>query len=176
MRSGSESASAVAESIEKLYEPLSYAFVVGREVPLADGERRVPLAHEHLGEEPVGRRHRRVVAREAGRELDDPGHPAGVVVAAGEQAGARRRAQRGGVEAVELEAVLRQPLGDRSVDRAAERARGREPDVVEQDDEHVRRAGRGPQRLDRRERRLRILGVQRELALVWPIRDRQNVA
>ena len=51
-----------------------------------------------------------------------------------------------------------------------------EADVVEQNDEHVRCAGRRPQRLDRRERRLRILGVQGELSLVRPVRDRKHIS
>ena len=52
-----------------------------------------------------------------------------------------------------------QPLGGRRLARPAERARRAEADVVEQDDQHVRRARRRPQRLDRRERRVGILRV-----------------
>ena len=38
------------------------------------------------------------------------------------------------------------------------------------------RAGRRPQRLDRRERRVRVLGVVREGPFEWLVRDRQDVA
>ena len=68
----------------------------------------------------------------------------------------------------------RQPLGRRRVARAAEGARRGEADVVEQDDEHVRRAGRRAQSLDRREAGVRILGVVRRQADVRLIGDRQD--
>ena len=61
----------------------------------------------------------------------------------------RRGAQRRRVEAVVLQAVPGQPLSRRRRARPAERARRGEADVVEQDDKHVRRARRWPQRLDR---------------------------
>ena len=55
---------------------------------------------------------------------------------------------------------------------AAEGARGGEADVVEQDDQDVRRALGRPQRLDRRELRVRILGVVRGHAHVLRVGDR----
>jgi hypothetical protein len=79
------------------------------------------------------------------------------------------------MEAVVLQAVPGQPLGRRCCARAAERTRCAEADVVEENYEHVWRVVRGPKWLDRRERRLGILGVQRELPLVWPVGDRQDV-
>src|SRR6478672_13763894 len=85
-------------------------------------------------------------------------------------------ARRGGVEAAVLQAVPGQPLGGRRRAWAAERARGGEADVVEQDDEHVGGARRRPQRLDRRERRVRVLGIEGQLAFVRLVRDRQDVA
>ena len=72
-------------------------------------------------------------------------------------------------------APTRQALGRWCRARPAERTRGGEADIVEQNDEDVRCTGRGEKRLDRRERRLRILGVQRQLSLVRPGRNRQDV-
>ena len=54
--------------------------------------------------------------------------------------------------------------------------RGGEADVVDQHDEDVRRALRRAERLDRRERRGRVLGVVRREPDRRDVRDRQNVA
>ena len=72
---------------------------------------------------------------------------------------ARRRAQRGRVEARVLEAVRGEPLSDRRGARPTERAGRAKADVVEQDDQDVRSARRRAQRLDRREGRVRVLRV-----------------
>ena len=82
----------------------------------------------------------RVVAGSRGRDLRDAAHADRVVVPAREQRLPRRRAERRRMEAVELEAVRCEPLGSRRRARPAERARRREADVVEEDDEDVRRA------------------------------------
>ena len=58
-----------------------------------------------------------------------------------------------------LQAVGREPLGGRRVARATEGARSAEADIVDQHDQHVRRAFRRAQRLDRRKLRVRILRV-----------------
>ena len=58
----------------------------------------------------------------------------------------------------------------------AEGARGAEAAVVDEDDEHVRRAVRRAQRLDRREGGVGILGVVGDQAIVGPVGDRQDVA
>ena len=89
---------AAEEAVEALEPPpqgpavawCAHRHVAGRgEVPLAHGVRRVAAADEHLREESVGARHGGVVAGEARRELDDAAHPAAVVVASRQQAGAR---------------------------------------------------------------------------------------
>ena len=144
-------------------------------VALAELRRRIPVQLQGLRQRRARVGADRVVAGCRRRELGDDPHPNRVVVAARQQRSPRRRAQRRRVEAVVLQAVPCQPLGRRCRARPAERTRSGEADVVEQDDEHVRRAGRWPQRLDRWERRLRILRVQRELPLVRPVRDRQDV-
>ena len=51
-----------------------------------------------------------VVARESSRELDDARHAVAVVVAAGEQAGAGGRTQRGGVKTAVAQAVASQTI------------------------------------------------------------------
>ena len=73
-----------------------------------------------------------------------------MVVAAGQQRLAGRRAQRGGVEAVVLQAVRGEHLEVRRLARTAEGARRAETDVIDQDDKHIGRALGWPQFLDRR--------------------------
>ena len=143
-------------------------------VALAELRRRVAVELERHRQRRLVLRQHRAVAGRRGRDLADAAHVHRVVVAAGEQRLAGRRAQRRGVEAVELEAALGEALGGRRVDRAAEGARRGEADVVEEHDQHVGRALGRPQRLDRRELRVRILGVVRGHADVLRIRDRKN--
>ena len=71
-----------------------------------------------------------------------------------------RCAQRRRMEAIELEPVLRQTFGGWSRDRTSECRRCRETDVVQQDDEHVRRTRGRTQRLDRWKRRRRIFRIE----------------
>jgi hypothetical protein len=116
--------------------------VLGGEVPLPDGVGGVPARDEHLGEEAVLVRDAGVVAGEAGGEIDDPAHAVRVVVAAGEHARAGRRAQRGGVEVRVAQAAIGERVEVRGVEVGAEAAELGEADVVEHDDEDVRRAVR----------------------------------
>ena len=145
-------------------------------VALAELRGRVAVELEDLRQRRAGVRPHRVVARRGRRDLGDAAHPDRVVVAAAQQRRPRRRAQRRRVEAVELQAARREPLRVRRRARPAERARRAEPDVVDQDDQHVRRARRRPQLLDRRERRVRILGVVRHQPGARQVRDRQHLA
>ena len=143
-------------------------------VALAELRGRVAIELERHGERRLVLRQHRGVAGGRGRDFADAAHVHGMMVAAREQRLARRRAQRGRVKAVELEPVGRQFLGVRRRDRAAECARGAEPAVVDQDDEHIGRALGRPQRLDRRELGVRVLGVIRGHAHMLRIRDRKN--
>ena len=145
-------------------------------VALAELGRRIAVQQQRLRQRRAGVGANRVVPGRRGGELRDDPHPHRVVVAPRQQRSPRRGAQRRRVEAVVLQAVPGQPLSRRRRARPAERARGGEADVVEQDDEHVGRARRWPQRLDRRERRVRVLGVEGQLSLERPVRDRQDVA
>ena len=113
-------------------------------VALAELRRRVAIEFEgHRERRLVLRQHRRVAGRR-GRDLADAAHVHRVVIAAGQQRLACRRAQRRRVKAVELEAVLGEALGGWRVDGAAERTRGGKPHVVEEHDEHVGRRLRRP--------------------------------
>ena len=96
-----------------------------------------------------------------------------MVVASGQQRLARRRAQRGGVEAVVLQAARRQLLRVRRLAGAAEGARRAEAGVVDQDDQDVRRALGRAQLLDRRVLRLRILRVIGDQAAPRRVRHRE---
>ena len=113
-------------------------FVVGREVPLADRPRRVAVRDEHLGEERIRRRDAAVVSGEAGREVGDATHAVRVMVASGEQARARRRAQRGRVEVAVAQPAGGETVEDGCVEIGAEATELREADVVEHDQHDVR--------------------------------------
>jgi hypothetical protein len=78
-----------------------------------------------------------VVAGEPGRGLGDRREPVLVVVAAGQEHRAGRRAQRGGVPLGVGEAVVGQPLEGRHLDPAAIGRPGRAAGVVIEDDQHV---------------------------------------
>ena len=84
------------------------------------------------------------------RALGDGAGADALVVAPGEQRRARRRADRGGVEGVVADALVRDARQRRRVDRAAEGVGQAEADVVEQDDEDVGRVLRQMARLRRR--------------------------
>ena len=129
------------------------ADLLGRgQVPLADAERVVAMRQQHLGQEAVLERDGAVGAGVARRALGDARHAVGVVVAPGQHARARRRAQRRGVHVGVAQPVLRQPVEVGRVDRRAVATELPVAGVVEHDEEHVRRAGcrphrRGPGRL-----------------------------
>ncbi len=121
----------------------------GRLVPLADRRRAVAVAAEDLRDGrgtggPVA-----VVARLRRRHLAGDAHPDRVVVATGHQRLPRRRAQRRDVEPAVAQPLVGQPLGGRHLARAAVRRRRAEAHVVDEDDDHVRRARDGLHRPDR---------------------------
>ena len=142
-------------------------------VALPELRRRVAVQLQRLGERRAGVRADRVVAGRRRRDLGDPTHPDRVVVPSAEERGPRRRAERGRVEAVELEPLGCEALRRRRLAGAAERAGGAEAGVVDQDDQDVRRTGRRTQRLDRREGRVRIAGVLVDRTVVRAVRNRQ---
>ncbi len=75
-----------------------------------------------------------------------------------------------------LQACLGEALGRGCVHGPTERARRAEADVVQEDDEHVRRAGGRAQRLDLGKRGVRISSVERRQADVMRVGYRQDVA
>src|SRR5437667_12526587 len=78
-------------------------------------------------------------------------------------------------EAVVLASASGQPFGRRRRARPAEGTRSREAHVVQEDDEYIGRTRRWPQRLDRWRLRLRVLRVERNRAVIRPIRDRKDI-
>ena len=145
-------------------------------VALAELRGGVAVQLEDLGQRRLVPGAQAAVARRRRRHLGDGAHADRVVVAAAEQRRPRRRAQRRRVEARVLEAAVREPLGRRRVARPAERARGAEADVVNQEDEHVGRARRRAQRRDGRILGVRVLGVVGRDADRLAIGNRQHRA
>ena len=147
---------ATEESVEPL-EALAQGPVLERtDLGLLVGRRQVPLAHrvgrvagvaQELGQR--GRRRGDAAAGvgEAGVPLGDDGHAHAVVVAAGEQRGAGRRAQRGRVELVVAEAPGGEPVDGGGVELGSVGAEVGEADVVEHHEQHVGGALAGPRRL-----------------------------
>ena len=110
-------------------------------VALAKLRRGVAVQLERLGQRGAALGADRAVAGRRGGHLSDAAHADGVVVAPGQQRLAGRRAQRGGVKAVVLESVRGEFFRVRRVawpTKSTSRAKAR---IVEQDDEHVGRAG-----------------------------------
>ena len=126
----------------------------GDQMPLADHVGAVAVLEQHLGQEPVLERDQPVVAGIAGRHLGDARHRVAVMVAAGDDARAARRAERRRVHVVVAQAALGQAVEVRRRDRAAIAPELTEPRVVQHDEQHVRRALRRPHRSWPRRRRL----------------------
>ena len=125
------------------------------QVPLPDCERVVTGVAQDPRQRARRSRDASVVAGKPRRDVGEEAHADRVVVAAGQEARARRRAQRGDVEAV----VPQPPLGE-LIDRGRGNARPeaaelREAEVVEHDHHDVGSSGRRP--WGRREARLRLL-------------------
>ena len=126
--------------------------VLGREVPLADGHRHVAVRGEDLGHEAVLARHSSPVAREADGEIGDSPHRVRVVVAAREQAGARSASTATWCGSWRAAPRPRPGVDVRRGDVGAVAPELGVADVVEHDDQHVRRT-LGCRRLRRPPRR-----------------------
>ena len=116
--------------------------LVGRRVvPLAEGRRPVAVVPQDFGHRRRSLRDHAGVAIPVDRAFGDRAVAHPLVIAPGQQRCARRRADRRGVEGVVADALARE-LGEcRRVHLATERRRLAEADVVQQDDQHIRRAG-----------------------------------
>ena len=116
-------------------------------MPLADAEGVVAFLHQHLAEHAPVEGQDAVVAGVAGGGLGDRGQPDRVVVAPGQDAAARRRAQGGGVHVGVAQAVGGQAVQHGRLDQPAEARQLPVADVVQHPEEHVGRAFRGARRL-----------------------------
>ena len=108
--------------------------VVRREVPLAEAAGDVAVLLEDAREGGAGARLAGRVAGEGPRELGDGAEADAVLVAAGEQRRARRRAHGRHVEAVVRDAHVLHAREGRRVYRAAEAVDGAEAGVVDEDE------------------------------------------
>ena len=124
-------------AVERPREPL---LVVRGQMPLPERPRQVAVLLEDARERRAIVRDGRVVAREGAGELAHHAEADPVVVAPRQQRCPGRRAERRDVEAVVAQPVVREPRVVRGLDRTAEGARIAEAGVVDQDEEHVRRA------------------------------------
>ena len=110
----------------------------GGVVVLADPGGHVAVLAEDLADgAAASRQHARVAVVAGGRLGDDPGR-GGVVVAARDERGPRRAAQRRRVEPIVPQPLRRQPVQGRRRDAAAERRVLAETGVIEQDQHDVR--------------------------------------
>ena len=138
-------------------------------VAFAELGRGVAIQFENLGQGRAGVGAQGVVSRSRCRHLGDCSKSHRVVVAAGEQSRSGGGAEGGGVKAVVLEALGRQPLGGGGVHGAAEGGGSAEPHVIKQHNKHVGRASGRAQGLNRRILGVGILGIKRGQALVLPV-------
>ena len=156
------------EAVEPLGSPAARPVAAGRrevhlvrraQVPLAD-QVGVPAAFgQDLREHAVLGRDRAAGVGEADGGLGDAGHAVARVVAAGEQARAGGRAQRGGVPLGVAHSLRGDPVDIRRRDRPAVAAHGREAHVVKHDVHDIGRVLRRLGRLERRPVGFRVADV-----------------
>ena len=94
------------------------------QVPLAERRGAVPVVAQDPRERDAVVREEARVAREAGRELAHRADADRVAVATGQERGPRRRAERGDVEAVVAQALLRHPACSSAFRSGRRRSRG----------------------------------------------------
>ena len=129
-------------------------------VALAELRGRVAIQLQGERERRFGVGQHRALAGSGGGDLGDAAHPDRVMVAAGKQCLARRRAQGRGVEARVLQPALGQLFEVRRMARAAEGAGGAVANVVDEDHQDVRCALGRAQIPDRRKLRVWILRIK----------------
>ena len=111
-----------------------------RDMPLAEHVVAKALRAQHLGQRAGLARDLAAVARVAAVEVGQAAHAHRMVVAPGQQRGARGAAHRRGVEAAVAQAAPRQCVDVRRADGRAVAAEVGEADIVEQDHQDVGRA------------------------------------
>ncbi len=109
-------------------------------VILAEPRRGVAVITQHAADGRLVLADDAVVARESRRLLGDDTEAGRVMVAPGDQRGARRRAQRGREDPVVAQAFTGDAVHGRCRDDAAEGARHAEAGIIGDDQQHVRRA------------------------------------
>ena len=138
---------------------------VRAQVPFADHVGVPALGAEDLLDLAVLGRDHAAGVREADRRLGDAGHAVARVVAPGQQARARRRAERRRVELRVAQPVGHDAVDVRRGDRAAVAAQRGEPDVVEHDVDDARGPLGCARRLERRPVGHRVPDVDVDRAL-----------
>ena len=145
-------------------------------VALAEMCGRIAVQLQYLGQRRLRFGTDRGVSRRGRRTLGDNAHADRVIVAPAEHGRTGRRAERADVEAVVGEAVCGQAVGGRRRAGPPESVHRRVARVIQQNQKHIWRALRWPQWLNRREFRVRILGVKHDRPREWAIRDGQDNA
>ena len=143
-------------------------------VAFAELRRRVAIELEGERERRLGVGQHRAVAWRCRRDFGDAAHADRVVVAPGEQRLPRGRAQGGRVEARVPQPALCELLDVRGLARTAEHAGRAVSDIVDEDHQYVGRALRRPHVPDRRELRVRVLGVIRDQARMLNVGNRKT--
>ncbi len=143
---------------------------------LAELRRRVPVQLQRHRQRRLRVRPQRAIPRSRRRGLGDAAHPDRMVITARKQRRTSRSTQRRRVEAVVRQATRREPVRRRRTTWTTERARCTETNIIQQHDQHVRRALRWEQGLDRGVRGIGILGVVSGQTERGPVRDGQHRA
>src|SRR5215469_7271004 len=110
---------------------------VGDQVMLAKPRRVVAVAQKNIADGACALGNDRVIARIASGKLGDIPVANTVMIAAGQQRGARWRTQCGSMELIVANPLLVNSLKARSWDRAAEGAGRTEASIIGQDQQHV---------------------------------------
>ena len=118
-----------------------------RVVPLAEGRSLISVIAKHLGDGRGRPGNDAGIAIPVHRALGDGAGTHALVISAGQQRRARRRADRGRVEGVVADAVIRDPRKRRRVDWTAIGIGQAEANVIEEDDQDVGRVLRQVVRL-----------------------------
>ena len=149
---------------------------VGREVPFAQGHGVVAILLQHFGDRAGALGDRSIAAGIARRGLGDRGEADLVMVAAGQQRAARGRAQSRGVEIIVAQPFGGEPVEVGRLDRPAIGRKLPVADVVEHDEDDVRRACRRRDRHGRTEIRDGVLVGLADLAFELGRRNGKDFA
>src|SRR5687767_12266786 len=119
--------------------PGGAGLLTGREMPFPETVGVVAALQQDVGQEPVLERNVAVAARISSGALSDARHRVRMMVAAGEDARPRGRAERGRMHIHEAQPSFGEGVQVRCGDRAAVTSELTEPGIVLHDEEHIRR-------------------------------------